>query len=111
MDRRIVRALRIAVWLLACALAPWTAASAQPAAPFELALLPADVPDQSYQFVRSQQAQPLFQPVPGQSVEVRGRQARWWRLTAVRDIDAGDSPLAWAEARCRAGRALPAPSS
>lgn len=92
MDRRIVRALRIAVWLLACALAPWPAAAAPPAAPFELALLPADVPDQSYQFVRSQQAQPLFRPVPGQSVEVRGRQARWWRLTAVRDIDAGDSP-------------------
>lgn len=92
MDRRVVRALRIVVWLLACALAPWPAAAAQPSPGFELALLPADVPDQSYQFVRSQPAQPLFRPVPGQSIQVRGRQARWWRLTAVRDIDAGDSP-------------------
>ncbi len=92
MDRRMARALRIVVWLLACALAPWPALGAQPAVPFELALLPADVPDQSYQFVRSPQAQTLFHAVPGASILVRGRQARWWRLTALRDIDPGGSP-------------------
>ena len=92
MDRRMARALRIMVWLLACALAPWPALGAQPAAPFELALLPADVPDQSYQFVRSPQAQTLFRTVPGHSILMRGPQARWWRLTALRDIDPGDSP-------------------
>lgn len=92
MDRLMRRMLRIAVLLFACALAAGPAAAAEPADVLQLALLPADVPDQSYQFVRSQQAQPLFRAVPGQSVEVRGRQARWWRLTATRDIDAKDAP-------------------
>jgi len=92
MDRRMARALRIVVCWLACALASWPAWCAQPAVPFELALLPADVPDQSYQFVRSPQAQTLFHAVPGHSVLIRGPQARWWRLTALRDIDPGDSP-------------------
>lgn len=88
MDRFAHRVFQI----LALLLASFSAAWATPPTVFALSEFQADAANQSADFVRSAEAQPLFKAIPGHSILLRERRPRWWRLTATANISADNSP-------------------
>ncbi|MGO1069238.1 diguanylate cyclase [Lysobacter sp. CA199] len=82
------RIFQIAVLVLASALT----VGATESAPITLAELSREVADPSPEAVLSGHYRDKFHTVPGDEIQLRTKQARWWRLTAVRDVSASQSP-------------------